>query len=133
LYNCFGCGVAGNALTFLKEYENLTAGEALKELSRQTGIELPKEPINKSHTYKKTPVAPKPAVAQARASSHQSPAQALSDSDVAECPAITNTEALWIDAFDDFQTSDNLAASFIPFSEYDDASVGGFSPFDDMG
>ena len=133
LYNCFGCGVAGNALTFLKEYENLTAGEALKELSRQTGIELPKEAANKSHTYKKTPVAPKPAVAQARASSHQSPAQALSDSDVAERPSITNTEALWIDAFDDFQTSDNLAASFIPFSEYDDASVGGFSPFDDLG
>ena len=26
LYNCFGCGVAGNALTFLKEYESLTAG-----------------------------------------------------------------------------------------------------------
>ena len=68
LYNCFGCGVAGNALTFLKEYENLTAGDALKELSRQTGIELPKEPINKSHTYKKTPVPPKPAVSKASAS-----------------------------------------------------------------
>lgn len=71
LYNCFGCGIAGNALTFLKEYENLTAGEALKELSRQTGIELPKEPVNKSHTYKKTPVQPKPAVSQARASLQQ--------------------------------------------------------------
>ena len=137
LYNCFGCGVAGNALTFLKEYENLTAGEALKELSRQTGIELPKEPVNKSHTYKKTPVPPKPAVSQASASLHQnlaqSPVQTLSDSDVAERPSIDDAEALWIDAFDDFQTSDNLAASFIPFGEYDDASVGGFSPFDDLG
>ena len=137
LYNCFGCGVAGNALTFLKEYENLTAGEALKELSRQTGIELPKEPVNKSHTYKKTPVASKPAVSQTRVSSHQnlaqSPVQTLSDSDVAERPSIDDAEALWIDAFDDFQTSDNLDASFIPFGEYDDASVGGFSPFDDLG
>lgn len=53
VYNCFGCGVAGNALTFLKEYENMTAGEALKELSRQTGIELPKEPIDRNLLYKK--------------------------------------------------------------------------------
>lgn len=60
LYNCFGCGVKGNALTFLKEYENLTASEALQELSRQTGIELPKEPINKNHTYQRK-TTPKPA------------------------------------------------------------------------
>ena len=43
LYNCFGCGVSGNALTFLKDYEGMTAGEALKELSRQTGIGLPNQ------------------------------------------------------------------------------------------
>lgn len=53
LYNCFGCGVKGNALTFLKEYENLTAGEALRELSRQTGIELPKEQLREEVTYKR--------------------------------------------------------------------------------
>ncbi|MFW2176981.1 MULTISPECIES: DNA primase [unclassified Moraxella] len=53
LYNCFGCGAKGNALTFLKEYENLTAGEALQELSRQTGIDLPKEPLQKRHTYQR--------------------------------------------------------------------------------
>lgn len=55
LYNCFGCGAKGNALTFLKEYENLTAGEALKELSKQTGIELPKEQIQKNQTYQRQP------------------------------------------------------------------------------
>ena len=43
LYNCFGCGVSGNTLTFLKDYEGMTAGEALKELSRQTGIGLPNQ------------------------------------------------------------------------------------------
>lgn len=53
-YNCFGCGVKGNALTFLKEFENMTAGEALQELSRQTGIELPKED-QKQFTYQKKP------------------------------------------------------------------------------
>ncbi|MBX4378495.1 hypothetical protein K4H02_25885, partial [Mycobacterium tuberculosis] len=29
--------------------------------------------------------------------------------------------------------SDNLDASLITFAEYDDVSVGGFSPFDDLG
>lgn len=59
LYNCFGCGVKGNALTFLKEFENMTAGEALKELSRQTGIELPKDE-QKQYTYQKKPAIIKP-------------------------------------------------------------------------
>lgn len=59
LYNCFGCGAKGNALTFLKEYENLTAGEALQVLSRQTGIELPKDkPKNVSYPRKPIPPAP---------------------------------------------------------------------------
>lgn len=53
-YNCFGCGAKGNALTFLKEYEHLTPAEALQELSRQTGIELPKEPLKKTHTYQRS-------------------------------------------------------------------------------
>lgn len=53
LYNCFGCGVAGNALTFLKDYEHLTTKEALQTLSQQTGIELPKEPLQKNLTYQK--------------------------------------------------------------------------------
>ncbi|ELA08261.1 DNA primase [Moraxella macacae 0408225] len=60
LYNCFGCGAKGNALTFLKEYENLSAGEALKELSKQTGIELPKQSLPKNQTYQRKQAKPKP-------------------------------------------------------------------------
>lgn len=43
IYHCFGCGVGGNAISFLRDYENMTFLEAVKELSRQTGIEVPKE------------------------------------------------------------------------------------------
>lgn len=43
LYYCFGCGAKGNAISFLVDYERLTFVEAVKELSEQTGIELPKE------------------------------------------------------------------------------------------
>ncbi|MCR4989413.1 MAG: DNA primase [Lachnospiraceae bacterium] len=41
MYYCFGCGAGGNVFTFLMEYENLTFGEAVKELAERAGIELP--------------------------------------------------------------------------------------------
>ncbi|BFM02669.1 hypothetical protein Psyaliredsea_13160 [Psychrobacter alimentarius] len=43
IYHCFGCGVGGNAISFLRDYESLTFIEAVNELSKQTGIEVPKE------------------------------------------------------------------------------------------
>lgn len=48
LYHCFGCGVSGNAISFLKDYENLTFIEAVHELSKQTGITIPEN--DKQHT-----------------------------------------------------------------------------------
>lgn len=64
LYYCFGCGVKGNPISFLKDFERLTFKEAVELLADQTGIDLPKE----EHTpdkirYKKTPKAPTPPVA----------------------------------------------------------------------
>lgn len=43
LYYCFGCGVKGNAITFLREFERMTFMEAVQYLSDQTGIDLPKD------------------------------------------------------------------------------------------
>lgn len=43
LYYCFGCGVKGNPITFLREFERMTFKEAVDYLSEQTGIELPKD------------------------------------------------------------------------------------------
>lgn len=54
VYNCFGCGVGGNAISFLRDYENLTFHEAVDELSRQTGIEVPKDD-KKDLSYKRRP------------------------------------------------------------------------------
>ena len=42
-YHCFGCGVGGNVITFLMEYENYSFQEALKELAERAGIALPEE------------------------------------------------------------------------------------------
>ncbi|WP_010201152.1 DNA primase [Psychrobacter sp. PAMC 21119] len=61
IYHCFGCSVGGNAISFLRDYENLTFIEAVNELSKQTGIEVPKEEQqNVSYQRTKKPPAIKP-------------------------------------------------------------------------
>src|SRR3712207_5293954 len=40
-YYCFSCHKAGDAFTFLMERQGLAFGEALKELARQAGVQLP--------------------------------------------------------------------------------------------
>ena len=42
IFHCFGCKVGGNAITFLTLHDNLSFMEALEELARRTGVELPK-------------------------------------------------------------------------------------------
>lgn len=42
IYHCFGCGVGGNVITFIMEYENYTFGEALQFLADRAGVALPK-------------------------------------------------------------------------------------------
>lgn len=60
IYHCFGCNVGGNAISFLRDYENLTFIEAVKELSKQTGIEIPEED-RQNVSYKRTVTKPKAA------------------------------------------------------------------------
>ncbi|MFO7640890.1 MAG: DNA primase, partial [Candidatus Competibacteraceae bacterium] len=41
-YYCFGCGVHGNAIDFLMAYERLEFLDAVEELARVAGLDLPK-------------------------------------------------------------------------------------------
>ena len=41
IFKCFGCGVGGNALTFLMKYDNLSFQEALQQLADRAGVKLP--------------------------------------------------------------------------------------------
>src|SRR5688500_10245908 len=41
-FHCFGCGESGDVFKFLLRRENLTFPEALEQLARETGVELPK-------------------------------------------------------------------------------------------
>jgi DNA primase len=42
-YHCFGCGVHGNAIDFIMEYERLEFVEAIEELAGLLGLEVPRE------------------------------------------------------------------------------------------
>lgn len=46
LYHCFGCGVGGNAISFVMAYENLDFIEALKLIAGRVGLELPKTTLS---------------------------------------------------------------------------------------
>jgi len=41
-YKCFGCGVSGDAITFVQETENLTFPEAVEKLAAEAGLEVPR-------------------------------------------------------------------------------------------
>jgi DNA primase len=40
IYKCFGCGAGGDAFAFLKEYEGMDFGEALRYLAEKAGVKL---------------------------------------------------------------------------------------------
>lgn len=40
-YHCFGCGVNGNAVSFLMEHAGMGFVEAVKDLAQQTGLVVP--------------------------------------------------------------------------------------------
>ena len=42
-YHCFGCGAHGTAVGFLMEYDHMSFPEAIEELARQAGLEVPYE------------------------------------------------------------------------------------------
>ncbi|MGL6176003.1 MAG: DNA primase, partial [Vibrionaceae bacterium] len=39
-YHCFGCGISGNAVSFLMEHDNLDFVEAIEELANVTGLTI---------------------------------------------------------------------------------------------
>jgi len=57
-YHCFGCGVHGNAIDFMMEYERLDFVEAIEELASYIGLDVPREQsiYSSSHTSNKPQV-----------------------------------------------------------------------------
>ncbi|MGD9108755.1 MAG: CHC2 zinc finger domain-containing protein, partial [Gammaproteobacteria bacterium] len=41
IYHCFGCGVGGNAISFLMEYDHQSFPEAIETLAKHAGVTIP--------------------------------------------------------------------------------------------
>ncbi|WP_028695727.1 DNA primase [Pseudomonas cremoricolorata] len=48
-YYCFGCGAGGNALGFIMDHDNLDFPQAVEELARAAGMEVPREDSRRGH------------------------------------------------------------------------------------
>lgn len=52
-YHCFGCGAHGSAISFLMEYSGLDYVDAIEELARSAGLDVPREERNANDITKK--------------------------------------------------------------------------------
>lgn len=46
IFHCFGCGVGGNAITFVAKMEGLSFPEAVKFLAKRVGVEIEDRPVS---------------------------------------------------------------------------------------
>ncbi|MFO7604211.1 MAG: DNA primase [Gammaproteobacteria bacterium] len=53
-YHCFGCGAHGTAVGFLMEYDHMGFPEAVEELARAAGLQVPREDDGRPPVPKKT-------------------------------------------------------------------------------
>ena len=44
-YHCFGCGVSGNAISFLMEFDNMHFVDAVEYLADRVGLEVPRDAV----------------------------------------------------------------------------------------
>jgi len=47
-FHCFGCGESGDVFSFMMKYHRLSFPEALKELARRAGIEIPRRALSRA-------------------------------------------------------------------------------------
>ena len=107
-FHCFGCQANGNAIRFLMDIDGRNFVDVMKDLSSQTGIELPKDNHDsKKLLYKR--IANKPDVEKkVQAKTHQTITQITSTHSGATAS---------FDPFEQFQNSDDPFACFEQFSD----------------
>ncbi len=98
-FHCFGCQANGNAIRFLMDIDNRNFVDVMKDLSSQTGIELPKDNTdNKRLAYKRE--APKPAAPTQQKVSDTKPEPTSEAANTASVEIANNFE---VDPFEAFQ------------------------------
>lgn len=57
-YYCFGCGAGGNALGFIMDHDNLDFPQAVEELAKAAGMEIPREESGRAHKLRQPTDSP---------------------------------------------------------------------------
>jgi DNA primase len=55
-YHCYGCGVHGDAISFIREMDHLGFMETLEKLARRAGMEVPRTPQQSEQADKRKPL-----------------------------------------------------------------------------
>lgn len=125
IYHCFGCSVGGNAISFLRDYENLTFIEAVNELSKQTGIEVPKEEqqnVSYQRSKQKPTTKPIPALPAGTTTHSQAPVSqptADSQSSINIPPDYTQQPTYNDNSYDNYPPLDAYDSVPYPAESYD--------------
>lgn len=107
-FHCFGCQANGNAIRFLMDIDGRNFVDVMKDLSSQTGIELPKDNHDsKKLLYKR--IANKPDV--------EKKVQAKTNQTITQTTSTHSGATASFDPFEQFQNSDDPFASFEQFSD----------------
>ena len=119
IYHCFGCSVGGNAISFLRDYENLTFIEAVNELSKQTGIEVPKEEQQNVSYQRISPKSITPPPIASSTVSAKSPTQIINAPSIL---SVSNSQEQSQNSYRDQSVHDNNSNSYDdypPLAAYD--------------
>ncbi|MFD1439184.1 DNA primase [Acinetobacter terrae] len=122
-FHCFGCQANGNAIRFLMDIDGRNFVDVMKDLSSQTGIELPKD--NQDSTklkYKREAAKPQP-VAKKIKPNTQNAAANLQQNSNAPSPITMDH-----DPFAEFQMQEGAFYGNDPFTAFDQATA----PFEDI-
>lgn len=122
-FHCFGCQANGNAIRFLMDIDGRNFVDVMKDLSSQTGIELPKD--NQDSTklkYKREAAKPQP-VAKKIEPNTQNAAANLQQNSHAPSPVTMDH-----DPFAEFQMQEGAFYGNDPFTAFDQATA----PFEDI-
>ena len=107
-FHCFGCQANGNAIRFLMDIDGRNFVDVMKDLSSQTGIELPKDNHDsKKLLYKRV----------ANNADIEKKVQAKTHQTITQTTSTPSDATASFDPFEQFQNTDDPFASFEQFSD----------------
>lgn len=121
-FHCFGCQANGNAIRFLMDIDHRNFIDVMKDLSSQTGIELPKDNHDsKKLSYKRETTQPAPAQASTPTTVQNKTAQQPSSKNVSD--NATHFETDPFEAFQNIEGFDAFDGSAFAFNDQYDQEI----------